>query len=353
MRKITQNVAQSQTSPKGGRQGCLCSNGTYSIKCCTGGLQAQGIGNITGVLIPIIPVFPANIILPVISGATNLGSVLSSTTGTWTGTPAPTFAYQWRRGLTNITSATNSTYTLVVADSGQNITCVITATNTLGSANAISNIITAQTYSAPVNVSAPIISGATSLGSILSSTTGTFTGNPSPTYGYQWNRNGIPIASATTSTYTLVVADSAASITCVVNATNALGSTPSTSNTITAQTYSAPVNIVAPVISGNTTLGSVLTSTTGTWTGNPTPNFYYEWYRNGSPILGATNSTYTLVIADSNANIYCLVDGENIIGYASGYFSNTITAGNFTDLYRITEINDQRITENNDKRITQ
>lgn len=54
MRKITQNVAQSQTSPKGGRQGCLCSNGTYSIKCCTGGLQAQGIGNITGQIVVLV-----------------------------------------------------------------------------------------------------------------------------------------------------------------------------------------------------------------------------------------------------------------------------------------------------------
>jgi len=39
----------SKTSPKGGKRGCLCSNGTYSSKCCDGSLQAQGIGSITGV----------------------------------------------------------------------------------------------------------------------------------------------------------------------------------------------------------------------------------------------------------------------------------------------------------------
>lgn len=252
----------SRTSPKGGQRGCLCKDGkSYSIKCCNGSLHAQGIGVIDGTAIPIIPILPSNTIAPVISGATALGSVLSSTTGTWIGTPAPTFAYQWRRGVTNITSATNSTYTLVVGDSAQNITCVVTATNTSGSANA-------------------------------------------------------------------------------------------TSNVITAQTYSTPVNTVAPVISGTTTLGSILTSTTGTWTGNPSPTFAYEWYRNGLFIFGATSSTYTLMVGDSNANINCVVTAINVLGSESSV-SNTITAGDYSNVFRITEINDQRITENNNNRITQ
>jgi hypothetical protein len=38
----------SKTSPKGGKRGCLCKDGTYSSKCCDGSLQAQGIGSITG-----------------------------------------------------------------------------------------------------------------------------------------------------------------------------------------------------------------------------------------------------------------------------------------------------------------
>ena len=47
----------SYTSPKGGARGCLCADGTYSVKCCDGSLQAQGIGNITGVPIVIIPYY--------------------------------------------------------------------------------------------------------------------------------------------------------------------------------------------------------------------------------------------------------------------------------------------------------
>jgi hypothetical protein len=34
------------TSPKSGKRGCLCKDGTYSKECCTGKLEAQGIGSL-------------------------------------------------------------------------------------------------------------------------------------------------------------------------------------------------------------------------------------------------------------------------------------------------------------------
>ena len=36
---------KSKTSPKGGKRGCLCPDGTYSKDCCNGDLQNQGIGS--------------------------------------------------------------------------------------------------------------------------------------------------------------------------------------------------------------------------------------------------------------------------------------------------------------------
>ena len=81
---------------------------------------------------------PSNTVAPVISGTAVVGQVLSSTTGTWTGTAPITYSYQWKRGATNI-GTNSSTYTLVSADAGQSITCVVTATNAGGSANATSN----------------------------------------------------------------------------------------------------------------------------------------------------------------------------------------------------------------------
>ena len=44
----TKKKTVSKTSPKGGKRGCLCEDGTYSSKCCDGTLQAQGVGRTQG-----------------------------------------------------------------------------------------------------------------------------------------------------------------------------------------------------------------------------------------------------------------------------------------------------------------
>lgn len=78
---------------------------------------------------------------------------------------------------------------------------------------------------------------------------------------------------------------------------------------------SAPVNSVAPAITGTTTLGSLLTCSTGTWSGSPT--YAYQWTRSGVDIVGATNSTYTLVTADTARDVNCRVTATNVGGSAS------------------------------------
>ena len=83
---------------------------------------------------------PVNTIAPVISGSTPVGSTLTTTNGTWTN--SPTFAYQWYRGATLITSATAATYVTVTADTGLAVTCQVTGTNAAGSAVGKSDAIT-------------------------------------------------------------------------------------------------------------------------------------------------------------------------------------------------------------------
>lgn len=81
---------------------------------------------------------PVNTAPPVISGVAQEGQVLTGTTGAWTGTPAPGFTRQWRRGGVDIPGATGATYTLVAVDVGSMITLRVTATNSEGSASATS-----------------------------------------------------------------------------------------------------------------------------------------------------------------------------------------------------------------------
>jgi len=77
---------------------------------------------------------PVNVDVPHISGTATVGSTLTATMGNWTGAPG-TYAYQWRRGTTNV-GTNSSTYVVQAGDTGASITCVVTATNAAGSTTA-------------------------------------------------------------------------------------------------------------------------------------------------------------------------------------------------------------------------
>lgn len=85
---------------------------------------------------------PFNTIAPVVSGTNTVGSLLTTTNGTWSGSLPITYTYQWLRNGLNISGATSSTYTLVTADTSNVVSCKVTATNSIGSANATSNSLT-------------------------------------------------------------------------------------------------------------------------------------------------------------------------------------------------------------------
>jgi len=76
---------------------------------------------------------------------------------------------------------------------------------------------------APAFTSAPTIAGTETVGEVLTATTGTVTGSPAPNKTWQWYRDGIAIAGATATTYTLVVGDATHAITVEETATNSAG----------------------------------------------------------------------------------------------------------------------------------
>ncbi|HWF52291.1 MAG TPA: hypothetical protein VG294_16745 [Solirubrobacteraceae bacterium] len=89
------------------------------------------------------PAAPTNTAVPLVSGTTTTGQTLSTTPGTWSGSPT-SYAYAWQdcdgTGSTcsNISGATSSTYTLVNADVNHTIRAVVTASNAGGSISASS-----------------------------------------------------------------------------------------------------------------------------------------------------------------------------------------------------------------------
>lgn len=81
---------------------------------------------------------PRNTVRPTITGTAQVGQVLTSTQGTWTGT-GNTYARRWTADNVTIPGATGVTYTPVGGDVGKLIRVVIAATNTSGTADATSN----------------------------------------------------------------------------------------------------------------------------------------------------------------------------------------------------------------------
>jgi hypothetical protein len=81
---------------------------------------------------------PANASAPSIRGAAKVMSALSASAGGWSG-GGISFSYQWQRcapGCANIAGATRQTYKLASADLAATVRVVVTATNSLGTAQA-------------------------------------------------------------------------------------------------------------------------------------------------------------------------------------------------------------------------
>lgn len=85
---------------------------------------------------------------------------------------------------------------------------------------------------------------------------------------------------------------------------------------------SAPVNTVAPSVTGNQLPGQTLTCNTGTWTGSPAPTYTYQWAFGGVDIGGETSSTYVADSSHVEGNLTCTVTGTNASGSANATSAN-------------------------------
>ncbi len=244
--------------------------------------------------------------VPAISGTAKVGSVLTTTPGTWS--PAPvTLTYQWFRSGVSVTGATSATYTLTATDLGKAMTVRTTGTKTgfttAAKTSAATPTVAAGTLTAPV----PTISGTAKVGSVLTTTPGTW--SPAPvTLTYQWFRSGVSVTGATSATYTLTATDLGKAMTVRTTGTKTgfttAAKTSAATPTVAAGTLTAPV----PTISGTAKVGSVLTTTPGTWSPAPV-TLTYQWFRGSAAISGATAPTYTLIATDKGSAIKVRVSG--------------------------------------------
>jgi Bacterial Ig-like domain (group 3) len=272
---------------------------------------------------------PSNGGLPSISGVAQQGAQLTANPGTWSGDSPISYTYKWSDGQTG------STDTLSAADVGQLVTVTVTAANAAGSASATSASVGPVLPAAPVDTTAPGISGTAQQGHTMTASNGVWSNNPTA-YSYVWNdctRSGggcSPIAGATSNTYKLASTDVGKYVSVTVTASNAGGHGAVTSTAVGPVLPPAPVNTTAPAVSGTAEQGDTLSVSNGTWSNSPSA-YRYAWEEcnsagnNCSPITGATSSSYTLSAADVGNRIMCIVIASGPGGSTSAP-SNTTAA---------------------------
>ncbi len=280
-------------------------------------------------------VAPANTALPTISGTPKAGSPLSATTGSWSGTPPLSYAYQWQScnslgsGCVNIAGATGTSYTLQPSDVGNTVRVTITATNAAGSASTNSAVSAVVSAVAPANTAVPTVSGTAQDGQTLSASTGSWSGTPPFSYAYQWqscNASGAAcsnISGATSSTFALGPSSVGSTLRVTVTASNSAGSASGTSTATAVVTAVAPTSIAAPALSGTAQDGQTLSASTGSWSGTPPLSYAYQWQScnasgaSCSNISGATSSTLTLGPSNVGSTLRVAVTASNAAGSAS------------------------------------
>jgi hypothetical protein len=299
--------------------------------------------------VPASAAAPAPTALPAISGTARAGQILSSTTGTFSGTAPLTYGRTWQRcddtgaNCTAIVGASAATYTLAAADVGKTIRVTVLATNVEGSASATSAPTAIVAPLAPPTNNAgglPAVSGTARDGQLLTATDGAWSGTAPITFTRLWQRCDAagaacsPIAGASAATRTLTSADVGATMRIEVTGHNADGQGVATSLQTAVVAAAPPLNTVAPAITGTARSGQTLTSASpGTWTGTTPLTYARQWTRCDAgggactPIAGAVGTTYVLTDADIGATIRVAVTATNVASMATVSSAATAAVG--------------------------
>ena len=257
---------------------------------------------------------------PAIGGTAQVGETLTADTSGVAdadGLTNATFRYQWLADDSDISGATNATYTLVAEDEGKAIKVQVSFTDDADNEETLTSEATDAVSAAPAPntpaTGAPTINGTAQVGEALTADTSGIAdadGLSSVQYEYQWLANDSGISGATNATYTLADTDEGKAIKVEVTFTDDAGNDESLTSAATEAVAAAPTPnspaTGAPAISGTAQVGETLTANTSGVAdvdGLSNVQYEYQWLANDAEIAGATGLTYTLAAADEGKAI--------------------------------------------------
>jgi hypothetical protein len=243
----------------------------------------------------------------------------------------PGFTYQWFKNTTPIANATANTYTINSVQTSDVATYYVVLTNATGTATSAKVKLTLGT--------APVVTASPANATLLAGKSATFkvtaTGTAPLTYAWQVSTNDGATFANLTNNSTIAGATTAAlsvkNVTLGMNGyqyelivSNNIGeftSDPATLGVGTAPVISSPALTAGALAGGNATLMVTLSAGSGTLS--------YQWYKDGTLIPGATNSTLALTgVSATSAGSYT-VKASNAFGSATSQpitFSVTLPA---------------------------
>lgn len=274
------------------KDGVALTNGTAStlsfpaVALSDAGKYSVTVSNVAGsatsreAVVSVTPATPVSISSGPQSASVYLGQSASFYVNVNSNAPV---SYQWLRDGAAITDATNSSYTIpsaAYADAGLY-------------AVRVSNIVSAATSSsATLSVLAPVPPSIATDVKDLSVSSGDYPNfsviaSGTAPFGYQWYYNGNRVVGATNSSYSFS-ATTTNSGSYSVLVTNSVGFAMSRTATLTVAPPARPT--VAKLSNQTVALGTSFSFSASYYNYNNTPT--YQWYRNGTVIAGATNSSY-------------------------------------------------------------
>lgn len=211
---------------------------------------------------------------------------------------ATAVGYQWKKNGAAINGATAARYSTpptTTSDNGAQFT--VTVSTSTGSASS-----NPATLAVIANVVAPSITTQPVSQTVTVGQTATFSAAATGTtpLSYQWMNNGAPISGAVSAAYTTPAtrtSDTGSQFTVTVS--NSAGSV--TSNAAVLTVTAAPT---APSITTQPTSQTVTAGQTATFyiAATGTAPLSYQWMKTGTPISGATSSTFTTPVTTISDN---------------------------------------------------
>ena len=251
--------------------------------------------------------------IPTVNGTARVGSTLKATPGTWRpGTVK--LRYQWLRNGAVISNATASSYRLTTSDAGQKVSVRVTGSKT--GYKSVSKISAAKSIPLLTLTSTPTpkVSGTSKVGYTLKASAGTWAPG-TVKLRYQWQRNGVNIAGATSTSYKLTLNDAGKKITVKVTGSKTGYKSVSKISAAKSIPLLTLTSTPTPKVSGTSKVGYTLKASAGTWAPG-TVKLRYQWQRNGVNIAGATSTTYKLTRTDRGKKVTVKVTGSRT-GYKS------------------------------------